>query len=46
MIEVVIFGLVCFAIGLVTGVALIVTIMVKAMKMLGKRGPNPPVKHF
>ena len=38
MFNTIFFGLICFSIGLVTGVALVLTIMVKAMKMIPKVG--------
>lgn len=34
MIEYVIVGVVCFAVGLVCGVALVLTVMVKGMRMV------------
>jgi len=34
MINIVIFGLICFSIGLITGVGLVLTIVLRAMKML------------
>ena len=40
MFNTVVFGLCCFSIGLVTGVTLVLTIVIKAMKMLGR--PKKP----
>jgi len=36
MFNTIIFGLICFSIGLVTGIGLVLTIVLKAMKMLGR----------